>query len=341
MTDNQGGLAPLDPPPRGRRWIFIVALVLLIPTLIIGGAAGAIWHRLSAPGPLADSRAIVIPRGGAGVAGETLMREGVIIDPMLFRLAAMFTHKDGDLRAGEFVFPAAASLSETLHLLRTARPVQHRLTIPEGLTARQIAPLLVRPGLLVGDPPTIKDGDLLPQTYAFERGTSPDTIVARASTAMQKALADSWAARTPNLPLATPAEALILASIVERETGKPEERPRVAAVFLNRLRQGMRLQSDPTVVYAASDGAGVLDRLLTRADLDRDSPFNTYKIKGLPPAPIAAPGLAALQAVTRPAITDELFFVADGTGGHAFARTLEDHNRNVAKWRALGNPAAK
>ena len=214
--------------------------------------------------------------------------------------------------------------------------MQHRLTIPEGLTSRQISLLLLRPELLGGDLPTIEEGSLLPQTYAFERGTAPAAIVARAKAAMDKALTETWAARVPDLPLASPREALILASIVERETAKPEERPRVAAVFLNRLRQGMRLQSDPTVVYAASNGAGVLDRPISRADLDRDSPFNTYKIKGLPPSPIAAPGLAAIQAVLRPATTDDLYFVADGTGGHAFARTLEDHNRNVARWRALG-----
>jgi UPF0755 protein len=349
MMEDQGGIPPLappsapapapqaipDPPRRRRRWPWILAIVLLAPALLIGGAVLTISHQLSAPGPLAQARDVVVPRGGLGVAAEALTREGVITDPMLFRLMALATQKDGDLKAGEFSFPAAISLRDTLKLLRTARPVQHRLTIPEGLTARQIAPLLVRPELLVGDAPTIEEGSLLPQTYAYERGTPTTALVTRAKTAMDKALSDAWAGRAPDLPLANAREALVLASIVERETARPEERPRVAAVFLNRLRRGIRLQSDPTVVYAASGGAGVLDHPITRAELDRDSPFNTYKIKGLPPTPIAAPGLASIMAVTHPLPSDELYFVADGTGGHVFARTLDEHNRNVARWRAI------
>lgn len=343
MTENQGGAAPLVPTPpppksqRRRRWPWIVALVLLIPSLLITLTAATVWQRYTQAGPLVQARDVVVPRGGIGLASAALLNDGVITEPMLFRLAALLTHKDGELRAGEFTFPAQGSLRDALHVLRTARPVQHRLTIQEGLTAKQILPLLTRPELLVSDdPPVIEEGSLLPQTYAFERGTVPAAIIARAKAAMDKALGEAWAARAPTLPLANAREALILASIVERETGKPEERPRVAAVFLNRLRQGMRLQSDPTVIYAASDGLGVLDHKITRAELERDSPFNTYKIKGLPPAPIAAPGLAAIQAVLHPLATEELYFVADGSGGHVFARTLEEHNRNVARWRALG-----
>jgi UPF0755 protein len=187
---------------------------------------------------------------------------------------------------------------------------------------------------LSGEMPAIEEGSLLPQTYGFERGTSRASVVARARAAMEKVLAEAWAARAADLPLASPREALVLASIVERETARPEERARIAAVFLNRLKQGMRLQSDPTVVYAASDGAGVLDHALTRAELERDSPYNTYKAGGLPPGPISAPGGASIRAVTQPARSDELYFVADGAGGHVFSRTLEEHNRNVARWRA-------
>ncbi|MSP04671.1 MAG: endolytic transglycosylase MltG [Acetobacteraceae bacterium] len=318
-----------------------VVLVLAVPVLLVAGATATIWYRLEAPGPLTQARDIVVPRGGLGTTADALAREGVIDDPLLFRLLALVTHKDGELRAGEFSFPTQARLAEVLHVLRTARPVQHRLTIPEGLTARQIVHLLNQATTLAGDSPAIEEGSLLPQTYAFERGTQRAAVTARAKGLMNKALADAWAARIPGLPLADAREALVLASIVERETAKPNERPRVAAVFLNRLRQGMRLQSDPTVVYAASDGAGVLDHPITRADLDHDSPFNTYKIKGLPPTPISAPGAASIQAVLHPETTDELYFVADGTGGHAFARTMEDHNRNVARWRALANPPAR
>ncbi len=313
-------------------------LALLLFLLVLGAAgAGIAWygHRAwTGPGPLAEPAQIVIPRGGASLIADALAERGVIRDPRAFLAATWLTRHQGPLRAAEFAFPASASLREVLGILRRGRPVQRRLTIPEGLVAGQITALFERAAGLTGEMPPIAEGALLPETYAYQWGDARAGLVRRATEAMNAALNEAWAARAPNLPLASPREALILASIVERETGKPEERALVAAVFINRLRRGMPLQSDPTTAYAAADG-GVLDRPLTRADLDRDHPFNTYRIRGLPPGPISSPGREAIQAVTRPAETDFLYFVADGSGGHAFARTLDEHNRNVARWREI------
>ena len=315
----------------------LIAAAVLV--LLLGGAgAVALWQAvlyLNAPGPLGEARAVVIPRGSPLRLGEVLQGEGVIRHAAALRIAAQATVGEGPLRAGEFLFPAGASLRDVLTVLRTARPVQHRLTIPEGLTAASIAVLLERSETLAGDALVPAEGAVLPDTYLHERGTPRAAVLERATKAMERALAEAWAGRAEGLPLATPQEMLVLASIVERETGRADERARVAQVFINRLKRGMRLQSDPTVVYAASGGAGVLDRPISRADLDAQHPYNTYRIPALPPGPIASPGVASLQAVARPAAGDELYFVADGTGGHAFARTLEEHNRNVARWRAL------
>ncbi len=308
---------------------------LLIILLAAGGAAAWLATRYAAPGPLPAASAIVVPRGGLADLAEDLQRQGVVSNPLAFRVLAVLTAANGPLHAGELAFPAAASLRQVLAVLRTARPVQHRLTIPEGLTAIQVTRLVESTEALVGDIPVLAEGSILPETYQYERGATREQVLDRARAAMDKALQRAWDARTPGLALASKAEALVLASLVERETARPEERPLVAAVFLNRLRQGMKLQSDPTVVYGASGGVGVLDHPITRAELDRDDPTNTYRIAGLPPAPICMPGLAALRAATQPAVTDALYFVADGSGGHAFAGALGEHLRNVARWRDI------
>jgi len=310
-------------------------LVLLALAVVAGGTVLYGMRAYDQPGPLPAASAVMVPHGGMDQVADALVQRGVVGSPRLLQAAALVTRGDGAIRAGELEFPAGASLRQVLQVLRTGKPVQHHVTIPEGLTAAQVAALLDRTPILEGGPVLPAEGGLLPETYLFERGTTRAALAERATKAMERALDRAWAARSPTLPLDTPRAVLILASIVERETAKPEERPRVAAVFLNRLRQGMKLQSDPTVVYGASGGTGVLDHGLTRAELDRNDPYNTYRIPGLPPGPISMPGAAALRAVTQPAQSDELFFVADGTGGHVFARTQDEHLRNVARWREV------
>ena len=312
--------------------------VLLIFGLLMalgGGAAAYAFWIYDEPGPLPAANVVLVPRGGLDQVADALAQEGVVRNALVLRAAAMATRGQGTVHAGELEFPAGASLRQVLAVLRTGRPVQHRLTIPEGLTATQVAVLIENAPALDGDPAVPEEGRLLPETYAYERGTPRAALVERGRAAMDRALARNWAARNAAVPLDTPRDALILASIVERETARPEERPRIAAVFLNRLRRRMKLQSDPTVVYGASNGAGVLEHGLTRAELDRPDPYNTYKINGLPPGPISMPGVGSLRAVTQPADTDDLFFVADGSGGHVFAKTLEEHQRNVARWRGV------
>ena len=302
--------------------------------MAVGGALGA-RHVYTLPGPLAAARDVVVPRGGTLRVAEALHAAQVIDSPLAFRVAMLATERAGPIHAAELAFPAHASLREVLVILRTARPVEHRLTIPEGLTAKQITALLAHAEALTGSANVAAEGVVLPQTYSYEYGATRAQVLARAEAAQAQMLAAAWAGRASNLPLASPRDAMILASIVERETAKPEERPHIAAVFLNRLRLGMRLQADSTVVFAASEALGVLDHPLTRAELELDSPYNTYRVKGLPPGPICAPGPAALDAVLHPMASDDLYFVADGTGGHVFARTLVQHDANVKRWRSL------
>ena len=317
---------------------FLKALAILI-LLVVGCAVAGLFAvgRYNAPGPLAATHSVVVMHGAPEALADQLVADGVIDSVWPFRIAAFVTSGKGPLRAGEYTFPEHASLFAVLTILRSGKPVQHKLTIPEGLTAVQITALIDRAPALDGKTPAFADGEALPQTYLYPFGTTRQALLDMMRAAMDRTLARVWETRIPTLRLGSPRELLILASIVERETARPEERAHIAAVFLNRLRLGMRLQSDPTVAYAESNGAATSDRNLTRAALDRMHPYNTYTINGLPPGPIDSPGLASLQAVARPLDSDDLYFVADGTGGHAFAATLDEHNKNVARYRSKVN----
>ncbi len=313
----------------------------LLSVVLLMGAAWFARARYLAAGPLLASQVVVIPRGTPAQVGDALAAARVIDNATEFRVAAALTRWAGPLHTGELAFPALASLSDTLDVLRFGHPVQHRVTIPEGLTAAQIAVLLDRTAALGGDPVVPAEGAMLPETYDFDHGATRASIMQRAEDAMDHALTGIWAGRSDEVKLDSPRQLVTLASIVERETARPEERAHIASVFLNRLRRGMRLQSDPTVIYAVTGGAGVSEHPITRAELDWSNPYNTYTIPALPPGPIDSPGIAAMQAVAHPMTTDDLYFVADGQGGHAFAATLEEHRHKVAAWRALAaQPAA-
>ena len=309
---------------------------LLTAILIVAAATGGgfwVYHDVSDPGPLAAAHTVVIPphTGISGIS-DLLASEGVIRHPLSFKVAAEVTGRGGELKAGEYEFPPAATGLEVMDLIATGKTVKHKLTIREGLTSAEIVELVRADPLLSGDPgPVPAEGTLLPETYVYSLNDSRAAIIERMQQAMRDAVAVAWAERRSDLPLTSPEEAVTLASIIEKESGHEEERGHIASVFVNRLRLGMRLQSDPTVYYAMSNG-GVLrfDRPLTRADLAIDSPYNTYVVQGLPPGPICNPGKAALRDAVRPEHTEDLYFVADGSGGHVFARTLAEQNKNIA-----------
>lgn len=321
-----------------RRWLGAA----LIGALALAGITFWAWRDYTGPGPLDAAKTVVIPRGaGIGAVARMLAESGVIAHPWFFIAGTAADRRLGALKAGEYEFAAAISPRAAAALIASGRVVQHRLTVPEGLTSAEIVALLEQQGALDGRIDRLPlEGSLLPDTYFYVLGTSRDEIIERMQHAMQRALAAAWAQRSPDVPLASAEQAVTLASIVEHETAREEERPHVAAVFLNRLKLGMRLQADPTVSYALTDGgAKALNHSLDHDDLAVDSPYNTYLHAGLPPTPIDNPGLASLQAVLHPAASDDLYFVADGTGGHAFARTLAEHNRNVGELRRIRGEA--
>ncbi|AHI24859.1 aminodeoxychorismate lyase [Komagataeibacter xylinus] len=312
--------------------VFLVLVLSALATAFVG------MRHYEAPGPLTEQRTVVIPHGGTEQVLLTLQQAGIVdagpLTRRVFEAATALTRVDGAFHAAELVFPAHASIQQVLFVLRHGRPVVHRLTVPEGLSAIQIANLLEHASYMDGSFPFPAEGAVMPLTYDYEWGMPRAQMLARMQRAMDRALDQAWEGREVDAAIMNRHDLLVLASMIERETGNPAERPIVARVFLNRLHQGMRLQSDPTVVYGLNQGAGPLGHALSHADLMQPTAYNTYVIAGLPPGPICSPGAAALEAAAHPAQGDQLYFVANGHGGHDFAATLGDHNRNVSAFRA-------
>src|SRR5438128_9525662 len=293
---------------------------------------------LAAPGPLKEDKIVKIPgRAGKGDIAETLQREGVIdVNRWLFIGGVFALKASTDLKPGEYEFRKNASLRDVIGTIVEGKVVQHAVTIPEGLTSEQIVARLSDNDIFSGAVKEVpREGTLLPETYKFPRGTTRDQVIQRMQQTQKRVLAEIWERRNSDIPIKSPEQLITLASIVEKETGRADERSRVAAVFTNRLRQKIKLQSDPTIIYGMVGGKGTLGRPIRRSKITQPSPYNTYVIDGLPPGPIANPGRASLEAAANPARTRDLFFVADGTGGHTFTETYDQHQKNVAKLRAL------
>ncbi|EUB95077.1 aminodeoxychorismate lyase [Rhizobium sp. CF080] len=341
-----------EPPRRSRKArsqvvIFLNFVMTMVVVLCVIGIAG-FYYMISAfqkPGPLeANTHFMVRPGNGLSEIATNLERNGIISDARVFRyVTATYLRKGDTLKAGEYEIKARASMKDVMGVLEEGKSILYSVVLPEGLTVRQMMLRLAEDTVLEGDLPAElpAEGSLRPDTYKFSRGSKRADIIQQMRIAQQKMVDQIWERRDPDLPVKTKEEFVVLASIVEKETGKEDERAHVASVFINRLQRGMRLQSDPTIVYGIFGGEGKpSDRPIFKSDLVKPTPYNTYQIKGLPPTPIANPGRAALQAVANPWRTKDLYFVADGTGGHVFAATLEEHNANVRRWRRMESERA-
>lgn len=354
-------LEPARPPSRPKRRAggepsrrlsgfarFISGVMTIVLAVMILAAGATLWftYEFEKPGPLAVSRTIGIPRGEGPIEiAARLEREGIISNRWAF-VASHYVrlstnrNKGLHLKAGEYEFKKGASLAQVHATIVEGKSILSKITLPEGLTSAQIVEKLNADDNLTGEIKEIPaEGSLLPDTYRFSKGMDRQELINRMRAEQERALTVLWEKRQADLPLKSPAEALVLASIVEKETGKADERNRVAAVFVNRLKKNMRLQSDPTIIYGIAGGKGSLGRPITRADIDGKTAYNTYTINGLPPTPICNPGRPAIEATLNPAQTTDLYFVADGTGGHAFSDTLKEHNAAVANWRKVEKQA--
>jgi UPF0755 protein len=332
-----------QPPRRSRKArsqlvIFLNFLMTMVVFVSVVAVAGFFYvmDSYQKPGPLVANTNFVV-RSGAGLAeiANNLERNGIVSDARIYRYVTTTYLTDGQtLKAGEYEIKAGSSMKDITALLESGKSILYSVSFPEGLTVKQMFQRLAADTVLEGDLPTElpPEGSLRPDTYKFTRGTNRAEIVAQMRAAQERLIDQIWEKRDPDLPVTTKEEFVTLASIVEKETGKDDERAHVASVFINRLNKGMRLQSDPTIIYGLFGGDGKpADRPIFQSDIRKETPYNTYVIRGLPPGPIANPGRAALEAVAHPWKTDDLYFVADGTGGHAFAKTLDEHNANVRR----------
>jgi UPF0755 protein len=333
---------PARPSRRARNPLVIIgnavftALVLIL--IVCGGALVFGKSRFEAPGPLQEDKIVNIPpRSGIMDIADLLKQEGVIDANRLVFIGGVFALKArSELKAGEYLFSKGASVKDVVETIVEGKVVQHQITVPEGLTSEQIVARLLENDVLSGNIKDVpREGSLLPDSYHFNRGFTREQLIQRMRQGQDRLVREVWERRSPDLPIKTPDQLVILASIIEKETSKPEERTRVAAVFANRLKQKMKLQSDPTIIYGLVFGKGTLGHPLTKSEIAQPTPYNTYVIDGLPPGPIANPGRASIEAAANPARTKELYFAADGTGGHAFAETYDQHLKNVARLRGI------
>jgi len=315
----------------------LLAPLLIVAVVALAAVSVALLEarNFRAAGPAASDTVVLIkPGSGVRAIAATLAEAGVINQPLMFRIAVIRRGQTTALKAGEYLVPTSASMSQIVDMLVEHKAIQHRLTVAEGLTSDMVLALVNSDPVLEGEATVTPEGSLLPETYLFERGTTRAEILLRMHKTQDSLLAELWPKRRPGLPVQTVEDALKLASIIEKETGVPAERPRIAAVFINRLKAGMRLESDPTIIYGLSKGVP-LGHPLRQSELDTPNPYSTYQIDGLPPTPICNPGRDAIAAVLNPPDSQDLFFVADGTGGHVFAKTAAEHARNVAQWRRI------
>ncbi len=333
-----------NPRGKGKKIVLVVGILFLSIILVVGTAAGGAFYygkrQFEALGPSLNHEVgmytYTLPRGrGLQEIARNLEDEGLISNAWVFRLGVMWFDAQSQLKAGEYAIPHQASMAQIMEILRQGKSILYKFTAPEGLTSSQIISLIEADETLVGAVDEIPaEGMMLPETYLFQRGTTRMELISQMTQAAHDTLERLWASRDEELPVSSPYEALILASIVEKETGLQEERPRVAAVFVNRLSRRMRLESDPTVIYGLTQGEP-LGRGLRQSELKKVTPYNTYEVNGLPPTPIGNPGVESLAAVLNPPETKDLFFVANGAGGHVFATTYRQHQRNVTEWRRI------
>lgn len=319
--------------------VFMSGTLTTLVLIFVGLAASFAFakYMFDKPGPLNHSDIIAIPKGeGLSAIANRLERKNMIVDKRLFKAAVMYFGVQNKLKAGEYEIPKQSSMRQVIDRLLEGKSILHSLPFPEGMTSQQLVDRMNALETLTGEITEIPaEGSMLPDTYRFTRGMDRTELIKRMQTAQDKFIDKLWNQRQADLPIKTKAEALTLASIVEKETGVAGERPHIAGVFMNRLNQGIRLQSDPTIIYGLVGGVGKLGRGIRRSEIDRHTPYNTYQIDGLPPTPIANPGRAAIEAVLNPKATEDIYFVADGTGGHIFAKTLKEHNANVRNWRQI------